>query len=547
MAQQFPSPLLGGFNLITPRASTYDAFIAAGQDAATTNPLASILEWRNLEADRDTESLLEIDEQERIIDEADLGGFIEPREGETEESLLRIIDLKREELARQTIIANAEQGVMTTAATLGAGLFVSLLDPLNVATAFVPAVAPARYAAMLSQRASRLGRFAVRSRVGALEGAVGAALVEPAVLATALDRQADYDLYDSFANLAFGAALGGGLHGVGGYFKDVLKPSITAQHVIQAIDHASPEARSAAFRASIGQVAAGRQVQGVDYLLRTDLENSTAVGRFLSDEGLDIQEAVATATRALAEPPTAPVVPITVAKRFGPRSAVRSDVEQFNKTGFEVVTRKADDGSFEVDLVLPTEMFVRNPDGSYLTFRDRKRASKARTRLKKEGIIERGTAVKIGDEWFVDVTTDKTIIDAINKNTVNLPLELPRVDISQQSDGTFQRIPDVSYGADAVRRAHAPENVVFHDQETVILNRIRENVEPETVDPQRQIDEDMAEINRLKDEIGDDPLFAEAERLSEADVNNADAVIAETRKTADGIRQAAACVLGGIV
>ena len=58
---------------------------------------------------------------------------------------------------------------------------------------------------------------------------------------------------------------------------------------------------------------------------------------------------------------------------------------------------------------------------------------------------------------------------------------------------------------------------------------------------------DMAEINRLKDEIGDDPLFAEAERMSEADVNNADAVIAETRKTADGIRQAAACVLGGIV
>ena len=108
MAQQFPSPLLGGFNLITPRASTYDAFIAAGQDAATTNPLASILEWRNLEADRDTESLLEIDEQERIIDEADLGGFIEPREGETEESLLRIIDLKREELARQTIRGNAK-------------------------------------------------------------------------------------------------------------------------------------------------------------------------------------------------------------------------------------------------------------------------------------------------------------------------------------------------------------------------------------------------------------------------------------------------------
>ena len=73
---------------------------------------------------------------------------------------------------------------------------------------------------MLSRQATALGRFSVRTKVGMAEGLVGTALIEPAVLLATKETQYDYDLYDTFANLAFGTIIGGGLHGIGGLIFD---------------------------------------------------------------------------------------------------------------------------------------------------------------------------------------------------------------------------------------------------------------------------------------------------------------------------------------
>lgn len=88
---------------------------------------------------------------------------------------------------------------------------VSAADPLNVASAFLPVVGPARMAAW----SARLGRGGAALGRGAIEGAVGAALVEPIVAANALEEDPDYTLGMSVANIAFGTALGGGLHWLG--------------------------------------------------------------------------------------------------------------------------------------------------------------------------------------------------------------------------------------------------------------------------------------------------------------------------------------------
>lgn len=116
--------------------------------------------------------------------------------------------LKRDELARKDVLARGPDGAGTMAAQLATGFAVSLADPINVGSAFVPVVGQARYAAW----AARMGTTGARALRGSIEGAAGAALVEPIVLAAASAEQADYGVTDSLLNLAFGTALGGGLH-----------------------------------------------------------------------------------------------------------------------------------------------------------------------------------------------------------------------------------------------------------------------------------------------------------------------------------------------
>jgi hypothetical protein len=49
-----------------------------------------------------------------------------------------------------------------------------------------------------------------RLKRGVAEGAVGATLLEPIVYGVAQRLQSDYDIYDSFMNVAFGSVLGWG-------------------------------------------------------------------------------------------------------------------------------------------------------------------------------------------------------------------------------------------------------------------------------------------------------------------------------------------------
>lgn len=136
-----------------------------------------------------------------------------------------LIERKREEAQRKLILDNAPAS--TIPVQLLAGFGASLLDPINIASAFVPVVGEARYASMLARAGTSVAaRAAVRAQVGAVEGAVGAALVEPLVLYASAKDQADYGAVDSLLNVAFGSVMGGGLHSAGGYISDVRRGTL---------------------------------------------------------------------------------------------------------------------------------------------------------------------------------------------------------------------------------------------------------------------------------------------------------------------------------
>lgn len=150
-----------------------------------------------------------------------------PEQGIRQGALDILIDRHREQAARQQVMTRANGGSFGT--QLGASVAASLLDPLNIASAFVPVVGEARYAALLGRAASPLGRAGVRAGVGAVEGAVGAAIIEPLPLIAAQMDQTEYGLSDSLANIAMGGLLGGGLHTVGGAVSDALRRRIATE------------------------------------------------------------------------------------------------------------------------------------------------------------------------------------------------------------------------------------------------------------------------------------------------------------------------------
>ncbi len=163
--------------------------------------------------------------------------------GISQEKLDILISRKREETKRQAIESMAPQGFLPGAAKIGTSLAVSIADPLNVASAFIPVVSQANAIRL----GSRFGVTGGRLATGAIEGAVGAAIVEPLVYSAMTAEQADYSLYDSYMNIAFGVAIGGGLHAGLGALGDRLRRS-------------SAQAKADLLQAATGQALDGQPI-----------------------------------------------------------------------------------------------------------------------------------------------------------------------------------------------------------------------------------------------------------------------------------------------
>ena len=204
---------------------------AVAADNWNFNPLSSIGTYWDMESARS--QAIEEDQNRVSRDElnkeyADLGLFFKQDEFQSVVDIM--VEEKKEERQRQSIIQRGPKGFAVGVAKFATGLSVSLFDPINIAASFIPVFGQARFAGLVA----RQGFTRARAARGVVEGAVGATLVEPIVYGVAQKVQADYGLADSLLNITFGTILGGGLHVGAGKLKDLRTASKFKQRMKEA-------------------------------------------------------------------------------------------------------------------------------------------------------------------------------------------------------------------------------------------------------------------------------------------------------------------------
>jgi hypothetical protein len=261
--------------------------------------------------------------------------------------------LKTQEIERQDVLRRAQAGIGTT---LTAGLVASILDPLNVASAFVPVVGPGRFAAM----AGVMGVRGARAATGAIEGAVGAALLEPIVLAGARAEQADYDVVDSLLNVTFGAALGAGLHLAGGAVGDRLRARERASPFQRAIDDLAREDQEALARTAVAQMVEGRPIDvrpvldAIQTSTRDRLLAGTATRAYEPGGPLEIKLALETPGAADILARQAPDLAARVAELREQADVLRGALAEMGDNRLEVVSARYDQRIAELQAELQT-------------------------------------------------------------------------------------------------------------------------------------------------------------------------------------------------
>lgn len=183
--------------------SAREGFTTAGDETLEPLPVSEIV-TRESALERAAQSNLELEI---------------PPQGIPSDALDLLIERGVEQRERQAIMERYD-GAGKLPLALAAGLAASLIDPLNIAAGFVPIVGTGRYARMIAQAGTKTEKAKVRAKVGAVEGAVGTAIIEPLPLLAAQQDQTDYTMADSLLNILFGTVLGGGLHAAAGAFGD---------------------------------------------------------------------------------------------------------------------------------------------------------------------------------------------------------------------------------------------------------------------------------------------------------------------------------------
>jgi hypothetical protein len=298
------------------QTSLGEALGAIGKDAWNFNPTSSILRYYELQ-DTKSKNLNEpyIQPEELNKKYADEGLFF--YEPEQQSSVDIILERKRAERKRQSIIERGPNDFLSGAAKLGTSFVASMFDPINIVAAFIPVVGQTRFAGMVARHGFTKARF----YKGLREGFVGATAVEPIVYSVAQSEQADYDMMDSFLAVGFGTVLGGGLHVGAGKLKDFntrrkfeakikdarknLKVEDAEQaelnlykeyypessDVMKGLARTDPETRNILLSKAMEDIAMGRKVDVTDVaksdpILRKSLENE----KVSTDKKVDVSK-----------------------------------------------------------------------------------------------------------------------------------------------------------------------------------------------------------------------------------------------------------------
>ena len=208
------------------QTSLFESLGAVAADNWNFNPVISLLTLKDIqEAKQESRIANIVPRDKKLLNEEykDLGLYFEQDEYQSVVDIM--VEKKKKEKERQSIIMRGPEGSWNPlsggfyvgAAKLAVGIGTSFLDPINIGASFVPIYGQLRFARSIAKaksmgvKSSKAFRN-TRLKRGVAEGAVGATLIEPLVYGVAQRVQADYDIYDSFLNVAFGTVIGGGLH-----------------------------------------------------------------------------------------------------------------------------------------------------------------------------------------------------------------------------------------------------------------------------------------------------------------------------------------------
>lgn len=182
--------------------------------------------YRNLQLAFENSPKLSADEAKSFLEQYPFQMDLKPTDGQYSEEQLRTLAERQRELRMvQDIRDRTPWDYGSPIRALG--MFgASLVDPINVATAFIPwtktiTAARALEAARLSSSAGT--RFLGRAGLGAIDGGISTAAIEPFYALGRTNIGDDYDALDSIANIAFGTVIGGGILGIGGVGTDAFR------------------------------------------------------------------------------------------------------------------------------------------------------------------------------------------------------------------------------------------------------------------------------------------------------------------------------------
>lgn len=135
-----------------------------------------------------------------------------------------MIERARQRRQREQVVSRGPQDWTQTALSAGTSFLVGAVDPLNVASGFIPVFGELRYGKMLADAGfSTARRAGVAAAQGTASGALGVAALQPLDAYSRTLEGQDWHFAHSLQNVLFGAALGGVLMGATRVGGDVLR------------------------------------------------------------------------------------------------------------------------------------------------------------------------------------------------------------------------------------------------------------------------------------------------------------------------------------
>jgi len=235
------------------KAGFWETAGATFMNAWNYNPTSSV--FRSIEQTQAYQSSSEYLDRDFLNKEyGDLGLVFEK---DTRAGLVDyLVERKKLENERAEVISRGPKSKLAKSFFFLESLGTSFLDPINVAASFVPIVRETRFANMVA----RSGKNIARMKKGFVEGFVGNTAVEPLVYGVAKSEQANYDIYDSFANIAVGGFIGSAAHVGFGRIGDFIAEKRGKPNIYQKLAAISPENQQALLRYSVGKVLKGEKV-----------------------------------------------------------------------------------------------------------------------------------------------------------------------------------------------------------------------------------------------------------------------------------------------